>query len=56
VARVTASKPGRYVLTGMRLRYRLNGGREETKEGIDVVFTVCADDPKPGGLPGRRLR
>ena len=51
VARLTASKPGRYVLTGVRLRYRLNGGDEQTREGIDVVFTVCADDPAPADCP-----
>lgn len=51
VARVSASKPGRYALTGVRLHYRLNGGAEETREGIDVVFTICADDPAPTGCP-----
>jgi hypothetical protein len=51
VARMTASKPGRYVLSGLRLHYRLNGGAEETREGIDVVFTVCADDPAPVDCP-----
>lgn len=51
VARVTAAKPGRYVLTGVRLRYRLNGSAEQTKEGIDVIFTVCADDPAPADCP-----
>ena len=47
VARMTASKPGRYELIAVRLRYRLNGGTEQTREGIDVEFTICADDPKP---------
>jgi len=51
VARMTASKPGRYVLSGVRLHYRLNGGAEETREGIDVVFTICADDPAPADCP-----
>ena len=51
VAEMTASKPGRYVLTGVRLRYSLNGGREQVREGIDVVFTICADDPKPADCP-----
>ena len=51
VARMTASKPGRYDLTGVRLRYRLNGGAEQTKEGIDVIFTICADDPAPADCP-----
>jgi len=47
VARITASRPGRYELSNVRLRYRLNGGAEQTREGIDVLFTVCAADPKP---------
>jgi hypothetical protein len=46
VAEVTASEPGRYVLTGVRLTYRLNGNEGEG-EGVDVVMTVCADDPAP---------
>jgi hypothetical protein len=51
VAEMIASKPGRYVLTGVRLRYSLNGGPERVGEGIDVVFTICADDPKPADCP-----
>ncbi len=51
VARLTASKPGRYVLMGVRLRYRINGGSEQTREGIDVIFTLCADDPAPADCP-----
>ena len=47
VARITATKPGRYVLESVRLRYRLNGGPEQTRDGIDVVVTVCAADPRP---------
>jgi hypothetical protein len=39
------------VLTGVRLRYSLNGGPERVGEGIDVVFTICADDPKPADCP-----
>jgi hypothetical protein len=46
-AELTATQPGRYEVTGVRLRYRLNGGDERTGEGIDVVWTVCADDPVP---------
>ena len=46
VAEVTASEPGRYVMTGLRLTYRISGG-ERTGEGVDVVLTVCADDPAP---------
>jgi hypothetical protein len=47
VAEITASEPGRFVLTGVRLRYRINGAPERDGEGIDVVVTVCADDPAP---------
>jgi hypothetical protein len=46
VAEVTASEPGRYVITGVRLTYRLSGA-EQDGEGVDVVLTVCADDPAP---------
>jgi hypothetical protein len=51
VARITASRPGRFVLSNVRVRYRLNGGAERIGEGIDVVLTVCADDPKPTDCP-----
>jgi hypothetical protein len=47
VAEVTASEPGRYVLSGIRVTYRINGAPERDGEGIDVVLTVCADDPAP---------
>lgn len=47
VAEITAQRPGRYELSNVRLRYRINGGLERVGEGIDVVFVVCADDPKP---------
>jgi hypothetical protein len=47
VAEVTATDPGRYVLSGIRLSYRINGAPERDGEGIDVVLTVCADDPAP---------
>jgi hypothetical protein len=47
VAEVTPSEPGRYVLSGVRLSYRINGAPERDGEGIDVVMTVCADDPAP---------
>jgi hypothetical protein len=46
VAEVTAAEPGRYVITGVRLTYRY-GGDEREGEGVDVVLTVCADDPAP---------
>jgi hypothetical protein len=51
VAQLTALRPGRYDISNVRLRYRLNGGRERVGEGIDVVWTVCADDPAPTDCP-----
>jgi hypothetical protein len=47
VAEITASEPGRFVLTGVRLSYRINGAPERDGVGIDVVVTVCADDQAP---------
>ena len=47
IAEVTLSQAGRYELSSVRLRYRLNGGAEQVGEGIDVVFTVCAAVPAP---------
>lgn len=47
VAEIDAGEPGRYQLTSVRLRYRLNGGAEQVGEGIDVIFTVCAAIPAP---------
>jgi hypothetical protein len=38
-------------VTNVRLRYRLDGGAERAREGIEVVWTVCADDPKPADCP-----
>ena len=42
-AELTAARPGRFEVTSVRLRYRLNGGAEQVAEGIDVRWTVCAD-------------
>ncbi len=50
-AELTARRPGRFEVTNVRLRYRLNGGGEQVGEGIDVVWTVCADDPAPTDCP-----
>jgi hypothetical protein len=47
VAEITASEPGRYVLSTVRLTYQINGAPERDGEGMDVVVTVCADDPAP---------
>jgi hypothetical protein len=50
-AELTAHRPGRYEVTAVRLRYRLNGGGEQVGEGIDVAWTVCADEPAPADCP-----
>jgi hypothetical protein len=50
-AELTASRPGRYEITDVRLRYRLNGGPEQVGQGIDAVWTVCADGPAPATCP-----
>ena len=50
-AELTAQRPGRFEVTNVRLRYRLNGGPERVGEGIDVAWTVCADDPAPADCP-----
>jgi hypothetical protein len=55
IAEMTADKPGRYTLTSLRLHYRLNGGGEEVREGIDVIFTVCAADPAPADCAAEDL-
>jgi hypothetical protein len=46
-AELTGQRPGRFELTSVRLRYRLNGGPERVGEGADVAWLVCADDPAP---------
>ena len=51
VGELIAARPGRYEVTAIRLRYRINGGEERTGEGTDVVWTVCADDPAPADCP-----
>jgi hypothetical protein len=51
VAELTAQRPGRFEMTSVRLRYRLNGAAERTGEGITVVWTVCADTPAPSDCP-----
>jgi hypothetical protein len=50
-AELTAQRPGRFEVTNVRLRYRLNGGGERVGEGIDVVWTVCAADSAPTDCP-----
>lgn len=51
VGELTAQRPGRYEVTSVRLRYRLNGGDERVGEGTDVTWVVCADDPAPADCP-----
>jgi hypothetical protein len=50
-AELTAAQPGRFEIDNVRLRYRLNGRPERVGEGIDVVWTVCVDDPAPADCP-----
>jgi hypothetical protein len=42
---------GAFLVEDLRLRYRLNGGPERTGQAIDVLWTVCADDPAPADCP-----
>jgi hypothetical protein len=51
VGRMTARLAGTYTLTGVRLRFRVNGGQEQVKEGITEVTTVCAGSPSPACGP-----
>jgi hypothetical protein len=47
LAEMTPTKAGIYQLSGVRLRFRVNGGGERVREGVSVNWTVCADDPAP---------
>ena len=47
VAELTPHSAGTFTLANVRLHYRLNGGSEQVKEGVSVVFTICAADPAP---------
>lgn len=51
VAEITPTSPGTYQLTSVRLRFRVNGGFEQVREGISVTWTVCAADPVPSCEP-----
>ena len=51
VAELTAQRPGRYELASIRLRYQSVQDGKRTREGVDVVMTVCADDPRPASCP-----
>jgi hypothetical protein len=47
LAEMTPTKAGVYEMTGVRLRFRVNGGGERVREGISVNWMICADDPAP---------
>lgn len=47
VAEMTPTTAGIYELTGVRLRFRINGGGEQVREGTSVIWKVCAGDPAP---------
>jgi hypothetical protein len=51
VAQMTPATAGTYQLTGIRLRFRVNGGGERIREGVSVIWTICADDPAPSCDP-----
>jgi hypothetical protein len=51
VAEMTPALPGTYQLTGIRVRFRTNGGVEQVREGITTLWTVCAADPPPDCEP-----
>ena len=56
VAEMTPEQAGTYQLTGIRLRFRTNGGVEQVREGISTLWTVCAADPSPlASRPTKRL-
>jgi len=47
VAEVTPRRAGSFSITGVRLRLRINGGREEVRTGITTRLYVCAATPAP---------
>jgi len=47
VASLTPHGTGRWTLTSMRLHFRVNGGPEQVREGVDVTVTVCAGEEPP---------
>ena len=51
VAEVTPTAAGTYRLDAVRLRFRINGGGEQVREGITTIWTVCAADPAPACDP-----
>jgi hypothetical protein len=53
VAELTADAAGRYEITAIRLRYRLNDSVVRVREGIDLVVTFCVGDPATEVCPER---
>jgi hypothetical protein len=51
VAVITPRRAGRFELERVKLTNRLNEGPVQTREGIDAIFSVCADDPAPADCP-----
>lgn len=47
VAEFTPHTAGTFTLTAVRLTFRVNGGGEQTKDGISSLATICAADPAP---------
>ncbi len=47
VARLVPRVAGTFTLTGVRLRFRINGSAAQERDGITEVFTVCAAEPAP---------
>jgi hypothetical protein len=47
VGQITASTPGVYTLSNIRVQYRLNGGDVRTGETGGTVWVVCVDTPSP---------
>ena len=46
-AEVTPRVAGVFTLLSVRLHFRVNGGPEQTTDGINDILTVCAADPAP---------
>jgi hypothetical protein len=51
VGEMTASQPGVFTVTNVRMSYRLHSGDVQTRENIALLWTVCADDPAPADCP-----
>lgn len=51
VARITPLRAGRFELTDLRIRYRLNDGPERQRDTIGTRWYVCAATPAPDTCP-----